>query len=309
MLGHDPLVVSTMMAPMRNTVQGGTPGRRRGAVLVTGASTGIGRATALHLAALGFEVFAGVRRDADGERIATDASGSLTPVILDVRDTATIDAAAQRVADAIGDAGLRGLVNNAGIAQPSPIEIMPIDALREQLEVNVVGQVAVSQAFLPLIRRARGRVVNISSVGGRVSSPALGAYAASKFAIEAISDAMRMELHQWGIHVAVIEPGSFGTEIWRRGGEAADSTLEQTPEENRALYAGLIAAVRKLARRTEDRGKPPDAVVRAIVHALTASRPRTRYVVGTDARIQIALARLLPDRAYDAVVRRMLRIE
>jgi NAD(P)-dependent dehydrogenase (short-subunit alcohol dehydrogenase family) len=309
MLGHDPLVVSTMMAPMRNTVRGDTPGRRRGAVLVTGASTGIGRATALHLAALGFEVFAGVRRDADGERIATDASGSLTPVILDVRDTATIDAAAQRVPDAIGDAGLRGLVNNAGIAQPSPIEIMPIDALREQLEVNVVGQVAVSQAFLPLIRRARGRVVNISSVGGRVSSPALGAYAASKFAIEAISDAMRMELHQWGIHVAVIEPGSFGTEIWRRGGEAADSTLEQTPEENRALYAGLIAAVRKLARRTEDRGKPPDAVVRAIVHALTASRPRTRYVVGTDARIQIALARLLPDRAYDAVVRRMLRIE
>jgi len=277
--------------------------------VVTGASTGIGRATALRLASLGFEVYGGVRKEADGERLAAESSGGVTPVILDVTEAATIDAAARRVTDGVGDAGLRGLVNNAGIAQPSPIEIMPIDALREQLEVNVVGQVAVSQAFLPLIRRARGRVVNISSVGGRVSSPALGAYAASKFAIEAISDAMRMELHQWGIHVAVIEPGSFGTEIWRRGGEAADSTLERTPEENRALYAGLIAAVRKLARRTEDRGKPPDAVVRAIVHALTARRPRTRYVVGTDARMQIALARLLPDRAYDALVRRMLRIE
>jgi NAD(P)-dependent dehydrogenase (short-subunit alcohol dehydrogenase family) len=118
---------------------------------------------------------------------------------------------------------------------------------------------------------------------------------------------MRMELHPWRIHVSVIEPGSFGTEIWRRGGEAADSTLGEVPEEKRALYDGLIAAVRRLASRTEARGKPPDAVVRAIVHALTARRPRTRYLVGTDARIQVALARLLPDRAFDALVRRMLR--
>jgi NAD(P)-dependent dehydrogenase (short-subunit alcohol dehydrogenase family) len=279
------------------------------AVVLTGASTGIGRATALHLGSLGFEVYGGVRREADGERLAAESSGGVTPVILDVTGAESIDAASRRVADAVGDAGLRGLVNNAGIAQPSPIEIMPIDALRQQLEVNVVGQVAVTQAFLPLIRRARGRVVNISSVGGRVSSPALGAYAASKFAIEALSDALRIELHPWGIHVSVIEPGSFGTEIWRRGGEAADFTLERIPEEKRALYAGLIVAMRRLAQRTQDRGKPPDAVVRAIVHALTASRPRTRYVVGTDARIQVALAGLLPDRGFDALVRRMLRIE
>ena len=280
----------------------------RAAVVVTGASTGIGRATALDLVSRGFDVFAGVRREADGDSVAAESSGAVTPVILDVTDAATIDGAALRVSDAVGDGGLRGLVNNAGIAEPAPLEIMPIDALRRQLEVNVVGQVAVTQAFLPLIRRARGRVVNISSVGGRVASPALGAYAASKFAIEALSDSLRMELHQWGIHVSVIEPGSFGTEIWRRGGEAADSTIERVPEEKRRLYADLIAAVRRLARRTEQRGRPPDAVVRAIVHALTASRPRTRYVVGTDARIQMALARLLPDRAYDAVVRRMLRM-
>ena len=279
----------------------------RAAVIVTGASTGIGRATALDLASRGFDVFAGVRREADGDSVAAESSGAVTPVILDVTDAATIDGAALRVTDAVGDGGLRGLVNNAGIAEPAPLEIMPIDALRRQLEVNVVGQVAVTQAFLPLIRSAQGRVVNISSVGGRVASPALGAYAASKFAIEALSDSLRMELHQWGIHVSVIEPGSFGTEIWRRGSEAADSTIERIPDEKRRLYADLIAAVRRLARRTEQRGRPPDAVVRAIVHALTASRPRTRYVVGTDARIQMALARLLPDRAYDALVRRMLR--
>ena len=280
----------------------------RAAVVVTGASTGIGRATALDLVSRGFDVFAGVRREADGDSVAAESSGAVTPVILDVTDAATIDGAALRVTDAVGDGGLRGLVNNAGIAEPAPLEIMPIDALRRQLEVNVVGQVAVTQAFLPLIRSAQGRVVNISSVGGRVASPALGAYAASKFAIEALSDSLRMELHQWGIHVSVIEPGSFGTEIWRRGGAAADSTIELVPDEKRRLYADLIAAVRRLARRTEQRGRPPDAVVRAIVHALTASRPRTRYVVGTDARIQMALARLLPDRAYDALVRRMLRI-
>ena len=279
----------------------------RAAVIVTGASTGIGRATALDLVSRGFDVFAGVRREADGDSVAAESSGAVTPVILDVTDAATIDGAALRVTDAVGDGGLRGLVNNAGIAEPAPLEIMPIDALRRQLEVNVVGQVAVTQAFLPLIRSAQGRVVNISSVGGRVASPALGAYAASKFAIEALSDSLRMELHQWGIHVSVIEPGSFGTEIWRRGGGAADPTIERVPEEKRRLYADLIAAVRRLARRTEQRGRPPDAVVRAIVHALTASRPRTRYVVGTDARIQMALARLLPDRAYDALVRRMLR--
>jgi NAD(P)-dependent dehydrogenase (short-subunit alcohol dehydrogenase family) len=280
--------------------------RTRGAVMITGASTGIGRAASLRLAAEEFHVFAGVRRKVDGDRVAAESAGRLTPIIVDLTDAGAIEEAAARVSDAVGDAGLAGLVNNAGVALPAPMEIMPLDSFREQLEVNLVGQLAVTQALLPLIRRARGRVVNMSSVGGRVASPALGAYAASKFAIEAVSDSLRMELHPWGIHVAVIEPGSFGTEIWRRGGEAADATLERIPEERLALYTGLIEAVRKLARRTEKRGRPPDAVVRAIVHALTASRPRTRYVVGIDARIQIALARLLPDRAYDAVVRRML---
>ena len=292
---------------MNSTDKYGSPETPDQAVVVTGASTGIGRATALHLGSLGFDVLAGVRRRRDGERLASEATGRITPVILDVTDADSIEAAARRIGDRLGDGGLHGLVNNAGVAEPAPMEIMPIDALRRQIEVNLVGQVAVTQALLPLLRRARGRIVNVSSVGGRVSSPGLGAYSASKFAIEAISDAMRMELHPWGIHVSVIEPGPIRTEIWRRGGDAADSTMERIPEEHRRLYGGLIAAVRKLAERTQDRAIPPEKVARRIAHALTARRPRTRYLVGADARIQVALATLLPDRGYDALVRRLLR--
>jgi len=280
-------------------------GTARGAVVVTGASTGIGRATALHLGMLGFDVFAGVRRESDGERLASEGSGGVTPVILDVTDADSIEAAARRVTEAVGGAGLRGLVNNAGISQPAPVELLPLDALREQLEVNVVGQIAVTQAFLPLLRRARGRIVNVSSIGGRVASPTLGAYAASKFAIEALSDSLRMELHPWGIHVSVIEPGSIRTEIWRRGIDAGNSIQERIPDERRELYAPLTGGVRRLAERLQDRAIPPERVADRIAHALTARRPRTRYLVGTDARIR-ALAGLLPDRAHDALVRRMI---
>jgi NAD(P)-dependent dehydrogenase (short-subunit alcohol dehydrogenase family) len=285
----------------------GSVRRAGGAVVVTGASTGIGRATALHLDSLGFEVFAGVRREPDGERLASEAAGELTPIILDVTDGDSIEAAARRVAEAVHGAGLRGLVNNAGVAQPAPIEVIPIDALREQLEVNVVGQVAVTQAMLPELRRARGRIVNLSSIGGLVASPALGAYSASKFAIEALSDSLRMELAAWGIHVSVIEPGSIRTELWRRGLDTADSTLERIPQAQRDLYAGLISSMRRLAERTESRAITPERVAGKIAHALTAARPRTRYLVGADARIQATLARLLPDRAYDSLVRLMLR--
>jgi NAD(P)-dependent dehydrogenase (short-subunit alcohol dehydrogenase family) len=291
---------------MSTSARGDGERAARGAVLVTGASTGIGRATALHLERLGFDVYAGVRREEDGERVAADSSGRCVPVLCDITDAAAIDTVAQRLTDELGDAGLNGLVNNAGIAQPAPIEIIPIDDFRNQLEVNLVGQVAVTQAMLPLLRRARGRIVNVSSVGGRVASPALGAYSASKFAIEALSDSMRKELHPWDIHVSVIEPGAISTEIWRRGGEAADTTLDRVPAEKRALYADLVSAVRKMARRMDEQGLAPEKVAERIGHALTARRPRTRYVVGTDARIQIALAAVLPDRAFDAVTRRLL---
>jgi NAD(P)-dependent dehydrogenase (short-subunit alcohol dehydrogenase family) len=291
---------------MATSVQGNGGRAARGAVLVTGASSGIGRATALHLETLGFDVFAGVRREEDGERLAADSSGRCVPVLFDITDQAAIDAMAQRLTSELADAGLHGLVNNAGIAQPAPIEIIPIDDFRNQLEVNLVGHVAVTQAMLPMIRRARGRIVNVSSVGGRVASPALGAYSASKFAIEALSDALRKELHPWGIQVSVIEPGAISTEIWRRGGEAANTTLERVPAEKRALYTDLVTAVRKMARRMDEQGLRPEKVAERIADALTARRPRTRYVVGTDARIQIALASVLSDRAFDAVMRRLL---
>jgi len=284
-----------------------SPGPRGGTstVVVTGASTGIGRATALRLAALGFRVLAGVRRPPDGERLVSDASGALTTLTLDVTDDGSIEAAAGEVERAAGAAGLRGLVNNAGIAEPAPVELLPLDVLRRQLEVNVVGQVAVTQALLPLLRRARGRIVNVSSVGGRVSSPALGAYSASKFALEALSDSLRIELRPWGIDVVVVEPGSIRTEIWRRGESKADSLLERLPAQRRALYEPLFDGMRRLSARSQRRAIAPDRVAARIARALTARRPRTRYVVGADARLQMALSAALPDRAYDALVRRL----
>lgn len=282
------------------------PPQGRGSVLVTGASTGIGGAAALHLAELGFSVLAGVRREADAERLAAAGSGRVVPVMLDVTEAGSIESAAGAVEEAVGAAGLHALVNNAGIAAPSPLELLPPDALRRQLEVNVVGQVAVTQAMLPALRRSWGRIVNVSSVGGRVASPGLGAYSASKFALEALSDALRMELHPWGIDVVVVEPGSIRTEIWRRGEERGDSLLERVPEERAAMYSGLIEGLRRMAKRTQERAIPPEKVAARIGRALTARRPRTRYVVGFDARVQIALGAALPDRLNDALLRRLL---
>ena len=288
------------------TTRGDPPTAGRGTVVVTGTSTGIGRATALRLSTLGFHVLAGVRRSDDGERLVADASGAIKPVILDVTDQSSIEATAAEVARATGPSGLRGLVNNAGTAEPGPVELLPLDRLRHQLEVNLLGQVAVTQALLPALRRARGRIVNVSSVGGRVSNPGLGAYSASKFALEAISDSLRTELRPWGIEVALIEPGAIRTEIWRRGEAEADSLMERVPEEGRALYQQLIDGLRRLSAQSQKRAIPPDRVAARIADALTARRPRTRYVVGTDARVRIALNALLPDRAYDALVRRLI---
>jgi NAD(P)-dependent dehydrogenase (short-subunit alcohol dehydrogenase family) len=181
----------------------------QGAVLVTGASSGIGEATASHLASLGFRVFAGVRKDEDAERLRE----RVTPVKLDVVDEESIATARREVEEAAPD-GLAGLVNNAGVSVSGPVEFIPLEELRRQLEVNVIGQVAVTQAFLPAIRRARGRIVNVSSVGGRVALPLMSPYNASKFALEAVSDSLRREVRQFGVHVAVVEPGAIRTRIW-----------------------------------------------------------------------------------------------
>ncbi|HME72025.1 MAG TPA: SDR family NAD(P)-dependent oxidoreductase [Myxococcota bacterium] len=276
------------------------------AVVITGASTGIGRATALHLDRLGYRVFAGVRREADADGLRSESSERLAPVLLDVTDIGSIEAAAKTVSAEVGERGLAGLVNNAGIALGGPLEFMPLDELRRQLEVNTIGPVAVTQHFLPLVRQGRGRIVFVSSVGGRFSNPIIGPYSASKFALEALADALRMELAPSGIHVSLIEPGAVKTMIFEKAGPYGDLALARLPEEGKRLYGKMGRAVLDFFAKMERSAIPPDRVARVIEHALTAARPRTRYLVGIDARIQALLAWLLPDRTRDALVGRLM---
>ena len=274
-----------------------------GTVLVTGASTGIGEACALRLDGLGHRVFAGVRRDADAERLRAASSGRLEPILLDVTDAGQIEAAAKQIGEEAG--GLQGLVNNAGIGKGGPIEYLPLDDWRTQLEVNVIGQVAVTQAMLPAIRLGKGRVVFIGSIGGKSSTARTRPYNASKHAIEAIGESLRHELRPWGIWVAVIEPGAVKTPIWDKTREEADRLERDLPEEARGRYGTHIAAIRKALEMQARRGVAPDQVARAVEHALFSARPKTRYPVGPDARIQSAMVRLLPDKAREAVIRRV----
>lgn len=280
------------------------PGLGRGAVVVTGASSGIGRASALHLDSLGFQVFAGVRKDADAESVRAEGSQRLEPLTIDVADEASVKAAAESVAERTGGRGLAGLVNNAGVAVGGPVEVLPLDEVRRQLEVNVVGQVSVTQAFLPAIRRTRGRIVFISSVGGRIALPFMAPYHASKWGVEALADSLRQELRPWGIEVALVEPGSIATDFWAKGKSQADEIAEQMSPEAEALYGEQVAAFRKAARKTEAEGISPERVADVVAHALTANRPRTRYLVGRDAKINARLRKIVPDRVFDRLIAR-----
>lgn len=268
------------------------------AVVVTGASSGIGRATALLLDARGWTVFAGVRRSADARSLAVAASERLVPLMLDVSKEHDIAAAAQTVRDR--GIPLAGLVNNAGIAAAAPLEAVPIDELRHQLEVNVVGQVAVTQAMLPMLRAVEGRIVNVTSVGGLVAGPMLGPYHASKFAFEAITDTLRNELAPWGIEVIAIEPGAIATPIWATSAAAADRM--NLPAEAIERYRKPIAAARASAANASKHGLPPEKVAGVIERALTTLRPRTRYPVGNDAKAVAWLLAGLPDRLRDRIV-------
>jgi NAD(P)-dependent dehydrogenase (short-subunit alcohol dehydrogenase family) len=276
------------------------------AVVVTGSSTGIGRASALALASRGLTVFAGVRRVEDGEALVASAAGELETLILDIGDGASIAAAAERVREATGGR-LTGLVNNAGVVVPGPVEGVDLDELRRQLEINVVAQVAVTQALLPMIRNARGRVVFMSSIGGRRAIPYLSPYNASKHAIEAIGDALRQELRQFGVEVALVEPGSVATPFWDKGLAEAPKARATMDPELLELYARELDLVEAASRKSAARGIPPEKVAEAVVHALTASRPRTRYLVGPDAKVQGAIGRVLPDRVYDRLIAREMR--
>ena len=275
----------------------------RGAVVVTGSSTGIGRACALHLDRLGFKVFAGVRRQEDGERLSAEASERFEPLFLDVTDPEHISRAAERVARG-ADGRLAGLVNNAGIGGGGPLELMPLNDFRRQIEVNLIGQVAVTQAFIPALRRARGRLVFISSIGGLVATPYMSPYHASKFGIEAVGDGLRQELRRFGVQVSIVEPGSIATPIWDKGRATAQAVRGNLSAEGQELYGESLAHTERLLGETAQRGSPPEKVAKVVVHALTASRPRTRYLVGADARAMAALGKLLPDRLRDRLVAR-----
>ena len=272
-----------------------------GTVLVTGASTGIGEATVLHLKTLGFDAIGAVRKDEDAERL--EGRGVRT-VRIDVTDADQIAAAR----DELGEIPLAGLVNNAGIAVAAPLEFLPVDRLRQQLEINLVGQVAVTQAFLPALRRARGRIVNVSSIGGRVALPLAGAYNASKFGLEGISDALRRELLSQGVDVIVIEPGGVKTPIWRKGTALAEEMLADAGSDVERLYRRMIEAVRTRTERIDrETGSEPGEVAEVIGEALTSKRPRTRYVIGRDAKMLARMSRVLPDRVMDRFIARALR--
>ena len=273
-------------------------------VLVTGASTGIGRATATYLAGRGFNVFAGVRKDADAKSL-TDEGRAIVPVMLDVTDQAQIDAAAKTLGEAVGERGLDGLVNNAGVALGGPLEYLEVDVWRTQLEINVIGQVALTQALLPLIRKAKGRVVFIGSIGGRIATPLMGPYNASKFALEGISEALRAELAPFGIEVSLIEPGAVKTDIWDKGRSQADDMERRFPAEALERYREQIESVRKIIEFQDRTGIPGEGVAKVIERALIESRPRPRYLVGRDAKIGGVISRVLPDRLRERVTRRI----
>ena len=274
----------------------------RGAVVITGASSGIGAACAQYLDGLGFTVWAGVRRREDGEALARLTSSRLRIVMLDVTDPASIAAAEQVVAQATRDTGLAGLVNNAGISVAGPLEVLPLDAVRMQFEVNVIGALAVTQAFIPLLRPARGRIVNISSIAGLAATPFLGAYCGSKFALEAMSDALRLELVPWGISVSLVEPGAIQSQIWQRATMSATRTLGGVAPESLARYAHLLSRMQDVMQKAAARAIPAEAVARVVADALTASRPRARYLVGSDARFRAMLKWILPDRVQDRLL-------
>jgi NAD(P)-dependent dehydrogenase (short-subunit alcohol dehydrogenase family) len=274
-------------------------------VLITGASKGIGKATALHLDKQGFHVFAGVRKVVDAEMLQKEASEHLQTLYIDVTNSEQIAAAGEQIAEIVGEMGLYGLVNNAGMAEPNALEFIELDDLRYQLEVNLIGQLAITQTMMPLIRKARGRIINISSISGRVAQALVGAYNISKFAMEAMTDVLRLELAPWGIEVVSIEPGMIDTPIWDTALARADEVIEKLPKEALKLYGKAIEATKERVIQQKEKAISPQVVADTIERALIAKRPKTRYLVGPDAQLAGRLRVILPDRWLDKLLTRM----
>ncbi|UMB68139.1 SDR family NAD(P)-dependent oxidoreductase [Mycobacterium paraterrae] len=272
-------------------------------IVVTGASTGIGAATAKELAGRGFHVLAGVRREVDAQLLRT--VDGIEPCILDITTDTDVAALADRVAR--DSRPLRALVNNAGVAINAPLEILPIAQWRRQFDVNLFGHIAVTQALFPYLLKSSGTVVNISSIGGKVALPTYGAYAGSKFAMEAVSDALRRETGGTGVNVVVIEPGAVKTQIAERGIATSEKLTAAMSTEQRARYHTLVNAVTAQARSFDATGVPAESAAKVIAHAATASRPRTRYTIGRDAAMLARVSRLVSDRTMDRIMRLNLR--
>lgn len=276
--------------------------RARGAVLITGTDSGIGAACAEHLEELGFRVFAGVLDGAILEARRGAGSERITSVVLNVTKPRDIEAAHALIADSVGGAGLVGLVNNAGYAIGGPLEYLPLEVMGRQFEVNFMGTLAVTRAFLPLIRAGRGRIVNIGSPSGTLVLPFLSPYAASKAALKAMTEALRIELRSSGIPVSLIEPGRVLTEIWRQSTEDSAALLEHYPEEAIQRYRPVMEALARMNTRAGARGLPPGRVAQVVARALTCRRPRARYYVGWDSRLLTLAAHVVPTRLRDRII-------
>jgi NAD(P)-dependent dehydrogenase (short-subunit alcohol dehydrogenase family) len=274
-------------------------------VLITGASSGLGRAAAMHLGELGYRVLAAVRSETAAAELssAPSAMGELIPLILDVTDSASIDRAVAVVQRACTDTGLWAVVNNAGTAVSAPLECVPVEVLRIQLETNVIGAFAVSQRFLPMLRQTKGRIVNVSSGIGSVTPPFVGAYATSQFAKEGMSDALRREVAPHGVSVSVVQPGAVNTPIWGKMHETADRLLAEAPvavaDLYRVRFENFLESNDARARAAKT---TPEDYARTVASALAARRPKIRYRVGVDARTSALARRLLPDRLMDTLI-------
>lgn len=277
-----------------------------GNVVITGASTGIGKATALHLDQLGFRVFASVRKESDAESLRAEASDRLKPIFLDVTDAESILNAKQEVSKFIGNAGLSGIVNNAGVAYLLPLEFVSQDSLRWLFEVNLFGLLAVTQAFLPQVRQARGRIINVSSEAVLALSPFQGPYTASKLAVNGLSDTLRRELRPFGIQVSVIIAGNIKTPIWDKSAELSDQLLHKQSPEINELYGKSYTRVLKYFIQMGQNGIAPQAVADAITHALTAKRAKHNYLIGSDARLLNLMKTFVPEIFHDWISRQIL---
>lgn len=276
-------------------------GNHKTTALITGASSGIGYASVSRMIQSGWIVFATVRKERDGDRLRSDFGEGVIPLIMDVTDRASIDAAAERVTAQLSGRGLDGLVNVAGVGRMQAVEYMSARDLEEIFNINLFGQIAVTQAFLPLLRSARGRIVNITSVGAHIAIPFGSLINASKSAFNIFSDTLRLELHPFGIHVSAIEPGAIKTPAFKKTLGDVEGVVRSLPPEGVEQYAEMLREFARRAYSREMNGSSPDVVAQAVHHALTAKAPKTRYRVGKHARLLTTMAAVLPDRALDSV--------